>query len=225
VRAHPRRYVTAAAFVVAPALFLADNLLHPKELERGHEAEQLAEIADAYTRWQLAHALGFLAILVFAVAVVGLAWFVGQRQPRAALAGAALGVAGLLGLAAVVTIDGYTWGVLGEVSVNPKADPATVELALHDVQESTWSYVYYLVPLGFILGMIVLAAAGWRAGLLPAGTAALLGLAVLVVGTETAIVDNAYFIAGAAVFLVAGVAVAAALLRTAPARPPHPGSA
>jgi hypothetical protein len=225
VRAHPWRYATAAAFVVAPALFLADNLLHPKEFERGNEAEQLAEIADAYTRWQLAHAIGFVAILVFAVAVVGLAYFVGQRAPGAGLAGGALGVAGLLGLAAVITIDGYTWGVLGEVSVNPRADPATVELALNDIQDSTWSYVYYLTPLGFIFGMGLLAAAGWRVGLLPAWTAALLGLAVLMVGTETTIVDNAYFIAGAAVFLAAGVAVAAALLRTAPAPPHRPGSA
>ena len=43
--------------------------------------------------------------------------------------------------------------------------------------------------------------------------AAVLGLAVLMVGTETAIVSNAYFIAGAAVFLVGGVAVALAILR------------
>jgi hypothetical protein len=33
------------------------------------------------------------------------------------------------------------------------------------------------------------------------------------VGTETVIVSNAYFIAGAAVFLVGGVAVALAILR------------
>ena len=38
-------------------------------------------------------------------------------------------------------------------------------------------------------------------------------LAVLMVGTETAIVSNAYFITGATVFLVAGVAVALPLLR------------
>ena len=196
--------MTAAAFVVAPALFLADNLLHPKEFERGNEAEQLAEIADAYTRWQLAHAFGFAAILVFAVAVVGLAYLVGRRAPGVGLAGGALGVAGLLGLAAAITIDGYTWAVLGEVSVKPGADPETVQLALKDVQESTWSYLYYLTPLGFILGVIVLAAGAWRNGLVPAGTAALLGLAVLMVGTETTIVSNAYFIAGAAVFLAAG---------------------
>jgi hypothetical protein len=41
----------------------------------------------------------------------------------------------------------------------------------------------------------------------------LLAVAVLMVGTETAIVSNAYFIAGAVVFLAGGVAMALPLLR------------
>jgi uncharacterized membrane protein YjjP (DUF1212 family) len=47
----------------------------------------------------------------------------------------------------------------------------------------------------------------------PTPAAAVLALAVLMVGTETVIVSNAYFIAGAAVLLVGGVAVALAILR------------
>jgi hypothetical protein len=34
-----------AALVAGPALFYLDNALHPEEFTRGHEAEQLAEIA------------------------------------------------------------------------------------------------------------------------------------------------------------------------------------
>jgi hypothetical protein len=52
------RVATAAALVAAPAVFLVDNLIHPTELTRDHEAEQLAEIAASYTSWQLAHVLG-----------------------------------------------------------------------------------------------------------------------------------------------------------------------
>ncbi len=48
---------------------------------------------------------------------------------------------------------------------------------------------------------------------MPVPAAAVLALAVLMVGTETVIVSNAYFIAGAVVFLVGGVAVALAILR------------
>jgi hypothetical protein len=123
----------------------------------------------------------------------------------------------------VLTIDGYTWGVLGEVSAHPDADPETVQLALHDVQESSWSYLYYLTPLAFILGLIVLAAGAVRAELAPVWAAVLFALGILMVGTETAIVSNAYFIAGAAVLLAGAASVALALLRAAPARPPHPG--
>jgi hypothetical protein len=77
------RLLTTLAIAIAPALFLVDNLLHPEEFRSGNgdEARQLAEIADAYTRWQLAHVLGFLSILVFAVATAGLAWLVARRLP------------------------------------------------------------------------------------------------------------------------------------------------
>ena len=144
---------TGVALIAAPLFFLADNLLHPKEFERGNESEQLAAIADNYTRWQAAHALGFVAILLFAAATLGLAFLVRRRQPRLGLAGGALAVAGLLGLAAVLTIDGYSWAIVAEASRRPE------------------------------------------------------------VGTETTIVSNAYFIAGALVFLVAATGCALAILR------------
>jgi hypothetical protein len=207
------RRATAAALVLAPALFLADNLIHPKELERGNEARQLAETADAYTRWQLAHALGFCAIVVFAAAVLGLAFLVRRRQPGLGLAGGALAVAGLIGLGAAITIDGFTWGVLGEVSTKGPAAHAGAVVALHDVQHSDWSFLYYLTPLGFIVGMVLLAVGTVRQGAVPAWSGGLLVVAVLMTGTETAIVSNAYFIAGASVLLAGGVATAWALWR------------
>jgi hypothetical protein len=164
---------------VAPLLFLADNLIHPKELERGNEAAQLAKTADAYTRWQLAHALGFCAIVVFAAAVLGLAFLVRRRQPGLGLLGGGLAVAGLIGLGAAITIDGFTWGVLGEVSTKGPAAHTGAVVALHDVQHSDWSFLYYLTPLGFIVGMAMLAIGSARQGAVPAWAAGLLVLAVL----------------------------------------------
>jgi hypothetical protein len=61
--------------------------------------------------------------------------------------------------------------------------------------------------------MLMLAIGAARQGAVPVWAGALLALAVVMVGTETAIVSNAYFIAGAAVFLAGGVAVALPLLR------------
>jgi hypothetical protein len=216
VSAATLRRITASALVLAPGLFLLDNLLHPKEFERGNEAEQLAEIADAYHRWQAAHAIGFVSVIVFGVAVAGLAALVYRTAQRPGLVGGAFAMAGLMGLAAAVTIDGYTWGVLGEVSARPDADAATVALVLKDVQESEWSLIYYLTPLGFILGMLVLIVSAIREKLAPAWAGALLALGVLMVGTETAIISNAYFVAGASVLLAGGVAMAWSIVTRPP---------
>ena len=65
------RRATAVAFVAAPLLRLADNVLHPKEYAPGNEAAQLERIGDAYERWQIAHTIGLLAILALAVAMAG----------------------------------------------------------------------------------------------------------------------------------------------------------
>jgi hypothetical protein len=207
------RLGTAAAFVVAPLLFLVDNVLHPEELSRGNEIEQVILISDAYTRWQAAHVIGFLAILAFVPAVLGLAFIVRRRQPTLGLLAGGLGLAGLLGLAAVITIDGFAWGIAGELAANSPLGPRGAAEVLSDLQGSEWALPYYLAPLGFIVGMLMLAVGAARQGAVPAPAAALLALAVLMVGTETVIVSNAYFIAGAAVFLVGGLAVAAAVLR------------
>jgi hypothetical protein len=207
------RLGTAAALIVAPLLFLVDNLLHPEELTRGNEIEQVGLIADAYTRWQAAHAIGFLAILAFAPAVLGLAFLVRRRQPTFGLLAGGLALAGVMGLAAVITIDGFAWGIAGELSANSPLGPDGAAEVLKDLQGSEWSYIYYLTPLGFIVGMLMLAIGAAQQGAVPTPAAAVLALAVIMVGTETAIVSNAYFIAGAVVLLVGGVAVALAILR------------
>lgn len=207
------RLGTAAALVVAPAIFLADNLLHPEEFTRDHESEQLAEIASAYTRWQLAHFLGFISALVFTAAVLGLAFLVRRRQPALGLAGGALGVLGLLGLAGALALDGFTWGVLGEVSTRPGADPRTLELALHDVQQSEWALPFYASALAWIAGLVILAIGTARQRATPTWAAALFALGAMMVGLEAQVQDNTYFIVSAAVLLAGGAAVAAPLAR------------
>jgi hypothetical protein len=207
------RLGTAAALVVAPLLFLVDNLLHPKEVARGNEIEQVVLISQAYTRWQAAHVIGFLALLAFIPAVLGLAFLVRRRQPTLGLLAGGLGLAGLLGLAAVITIDGFAWGIAGELAANSPLGPRGAAEVLSDLQGSEWALPYYLTPLGFIVGMLMLVIGAARQGAVPVPAAAVFGLAVLMVGTETAIVSNAYFIAGAAVFLIGAIWVASAILR------------
>ena len=199
--------------MVAPLLFLVDNLLHPKEYERNHEREQLAEIAANYERWQVAHLLAFLAIVGFGVAVLGLAFLVRRRRPQAGLVGGGLALLGVLSLAAVVALDGFTWGVLGEVSSRSPAHQQVAEAALHDVQQSEWSLQYYVPALAFTVGMAALAITAARSRALPPAVGWLLALGSVLVGTEGLIVSNAYYVAGSAVMLLAGATVAWALRR------------
>lgn len=203
------RRVAALAWVVGPALFLADNLLHPKEYGTDDEAHQLAEIAGNYERWQAAHLLGFAAIFCFVAAVLGLAFAIRRRAPLAGLIGGGLCVAGAIGFASVIALDGFAWGVVGEVW--QRGDHATAELILHDLQQSEWGYAYYVPGLGFLAGLVVLGFAGASSGVLSGVTGLLLALTGVLVGLETEIHSNAFFIAGAAVMLVAGLAVAAHL--------------
>jgi hypothetical protein len=198
--------------VTGPALFLADNLIHPKEFARDHELEQLAEIADNYTRWQLAHFIAFLAILGLVVAALGLAFMVRRRHPGLGLVGGVLALLGLVCFASIVALDGFTWGVLGEVSGRSGDTQVTSEV-LHDVQQSEWSLQYYVPALSFAIGMAMLAVTAARSGAVPAPAGWLLALGVVLVGTEGLIVSNAYYVIGSAVVLLGGAAVAVALWR------------
>jgi hypothetical protein len=202
---------TALALAGAPLLFLIANILHPEEWGRDHEREQLAEIAANYTSWQLAHLLSFGAVVVLAAAVLGLAYLVRRQRPTAGLVFGGMAVAGLFGLAFIDALDGYTWGILGEVSARPGADAATIELALNDVQQSNWSIPYYLTPLLFVVGLAALSIHAARQGAIPLGASFLLALGVVLVGLETAVLDKAYFIVAASVLFLGGAAVAVAL--------------
>ena len=198
--------------MLAPALFLVDNLLHPKEFARGgyHEGEQLREIADNYTRWQLAHMLGFMAIVVFAAGLLGLAFMVRRRRPAVGLVGGALGIVGLLGLAAAIALDGFTWGALGHVSRRQGAGAAQ---ALDEIQNSAWAWQYYGPGLMFAVALVLLGVSAARTRAVPAWAGWLLAVGGLLAGTEGIVVSNAYFVVGAAVLLAGSGAVGLSIAR------------
>jgi hypothetical protein len=217
------RRITALSLIAGPALFLVVNLLHPKEYTRGHEAEQLRAIAADYTRWQVAHFLTYVSILLFVAAVVGLAWLVHGRRPRAALVGGALGLVGLVSIAGVLALDGFTWGVLGEVSSRPGVDARTIRLAFHDIQESEWNLPFYVGALSWLIGLVVLSVALIRERLVPAWAGWVFAVGAVLVGIEAGVENNVYFVIAAAVLAIGGTAVGAAIARLEPSwqRPTH----
>lgn len=146
------------------------------------------------------------------VVVLGLAFLVRRHRPGAGLAGGALALLGVVCFSAVIALDGFTWGVLGEVSART-GDTRASEQALHDVQQSEWSLQYYLPALSFAVGMAVLGITAARSRAVPPAAGWLLALGAVLVGTEGAIVSNAYYVIGSAVLLAGGIAVAAAIAR------------
>jgi len=200
------RRMTALALVLGPALFLLDNILHPKEFKRGHEAEQLNEIGTHYQRWQFAHGIGLLSACILTGALLGLAFHVRRSRPTLGLIGGALAVVGAIGLGAGFAIDGYTWGTLGAISTESRVAPDTLQYALHTVQYSHWLIPYYGLIGLWIAGVVVLAIGVRRTA--PLWAAALLGLGGLLVGIEGAVTENWYFIASSVVLLIGGAAVA-----------------
>jgi hypothetical protein len=207
------RLGTAAAFVVAPLLLLADNLIHPKEYEPHNEVAQLKAIADAYERWQIAHLIGLFAILALALAMAGLAFLVVRRSPGTGIAGGILALGGLFGFAGVLALDGFTWGVLGHVYGEAGSDQATAARALDEVQNSGWGAPFYVLGAAWIAGLSLLAIEAGRRGALPWPAAGLLVVAAFANGLETVFPSNAYFIVSALVLLAAGAATAAAIRR------------
>lgn len=201
------------ALIVGPALFLLDNLLHPKEVERGHEAEQLAEIAGNATRWQIAHLIGFLGAVALMAAALGLAYLVRRRMPRLGLVAGAASVVGLMAIAFAFALDGFTWAVLGDVASRPGIDGPSMQATLHEVQRSSWTLPYYSLIGLWIAGMVALAYGAARSGLIGARPAALLALGTTLVGIEGAVASNAYFIASSALLLAGGLDAGIAVLR------------
>lgn len=199
--------------MLGPLLFLIDNLMHPKEVARGNEAEQLQAISEAYQRWQLAHFVNFLSILVFAVAILGLAFMVRRRRPVMGLVAGALALGGLIGLAGVLALDGFTWGILGETWGRPGIDKPSIESAFQDVQRSEWNLYYYFGALTWIIGLIALVVSLARSAAVPVPAAAVFALGALMVGIEGAVANNAYFVAAAAVLFVGGLMLALSLWR------------
>lgn len=205
--------ITAAALIAAPVLFLVANVLHPKEYGRGHEQEQLQKIADSYTRWQVVHFLTFVAILLFVLAVIGLALVLYPKRPRAAWLGGVLGLWGLVALGGVVALDGFTWGVLGQVSTWPGVDTHSVANALHAVQQSNYNLPFYIGGLSWLIGIIVLAVSLARERLVPAWAGTTLTAGSVLVALEVAIENNVYFVIAAAVLALGGIGVGAAMRR------------
>src|SRR3954451_431537 len=203
--------ITAGALIASTVLFFVVNLIHPKEYTRNHEAQQLQTIAEHYQRWQIAHFLTFVAILLFVVVVLGFAGMLYARVRNMAFVGGVLALWGLVSLGGVLALDGFTWAALGQVTTWPGTDKYTVSLGLKAVQQSHWNLYFYVGGLGWVFGMLILTIGLIRQRMIPTVVGWIFAVGVVLVGIEAAVENNAYFIAASAVLAVGGIGVGLAL--------------
>ncbi len=153
-----RTRATAVCLIAAPAGVLVAHLVQATPA-RHDTASELAAIAAHPDRYQLASLVGFVAILLFVPAFLGLARPLWEHRPRLALTGVSMSVAGLL---ALVSLMGA--GPMSLAMVDGADRSAMV--ALTDRYEAAplvglWGL---LMVLGYSLGPIVLGVGLWRSG-------------------------------------------------------------
>jgi hypothetical protein len=171
-----RRRGCALALLVAPGLMLAGDLTQATPA-RHDTASELASIAAAPGRAELASLLGFLGLVLMVPAFLGLARPLWAARPRLTLIGVSTSIAGLLGL---VSLMGS--GPVTVAMTSAGADRAEM-VALTDRYESSALVGLWvgLMILGYSLGPIVLGVGLWRTGwpwLVPAALGAGLVLAM-----------------------------------------------
>ena len=169
-----RARATAACLVTAPALVLAAHLAQATPTQHD-TASELASIAAHPDRYQASAALGFVAVLLYVPALLGLAAPLRAERPRLALTGLSMSVSGLLALASLMGS-----GPVSLAMADASADRAAM-IALTDRYESgvlvgVWGL---LMVLGWSLGPIVLGFGLWRSGFSPAVPALLVAGLVL----------------------------------------------
>jgi hypothetical protein len=186
---HMRKLVAGACMVLAPLFLLVAAVIHP---EMGTSAASQANaIASDPDAWYIAHLLGLVSIVLAVPAVLGLMHMLREKQVAAGLVGGGLALLGLLAFVGIVAIEMTLW----------RAGDVAATTALIDRIDDTTGIVipFFVVSLGFGLGMIALAAGLYGARAVSAVMAACLavGAAAVVIASATAM--EWLFIAGAAV--------------------------
>jgi hypothetical protein len=148
----------ALALAVAPALTLAAHLVQATPAQHD-TASELASIGAHPGSYQVASALGFLALVLLLPGLLAMTRPLWESRPRWALTGLSMSVLGLL---ALVSLMGA-----GPVSLAmAQAPDRDAMVVLTDRYESTTLYGAWvlLMVIGYSLGPVVLAFALWRSG-------------------------------------------------------------
>jgi hypothetical protein len=155
-----RRDVVAAGLVLSAVLALVSVALQP-DLPSDHAA-RLAALHAAGAKAAISATAFLLQQLPFAVAVLGLGHLLRRRTPRLSTTGVVLGVLGAFGHT--------VFGGISMVYLLMAGDPSrrSTYAVLYQKLESSPVMLFSLIGLaGTVFGLLVLAVALWRSGLVP----------------------------------------------------------
>jgi hypothetical protein len=169
---HFRKMVAGVCMVLAPALILVAEVVHP---ERHSDAgEQLAVIAANQDAWYAAHLVAIAGIVLLLPAVLGLMHMLREREPMWGALGGGLGMLGVVATSMIIAIEGFVGWQAG-------AQNSTEMVALFDAMQESAGIVVpvFVMGLALNLGVIALAFGMFRARAIHPWMAAALMLAAI----------------------------------------------
>ena len=164
------RTLTGLALIVGPLLMLAAGIISP-DTDNDNKLKELNSVAAHKSAYIFGSVLFLLSTLVLLAASVGIIHlFRGRRVTLGQIAGSLL----LIGTA--TTFAFYAFSVAEYEMVNQKGlDRAVLADYLHKANNTAaGAPIFVLFLLGIVLGLILLAVALWRSGLVPKWAAALI---------------------------------------------------
>jgi hypothetical protein len=192
---HFRKTVAGMCMIGAPVLLLVGMVIHPER--KSDVGDQLAVVADNMDAWFAAHLIVAISLVLAVPAVLGLMHMLREREVAFGHVGGGLAMLGLLATTGVVAIDGF-------VGWQAAASPSAEMTALFERVTETAGVVipFFVMSLGFAVGMLFLAAGLYRARAVQSWTAAMLGVGSIALAIGGMAASDVLSVVGAAVLMV-----------------------
>ena len=196
-RLHKR--ICGSCLVAAPALLLVGGLLHPQETT--DPVRQFEIIASSADRWELAHWIIMVSMLLMVGAVLGLAHELHEQRPSEGILGGAVALVGALALFAVAAAETV---VIPELGRSSDAAASALYERIFEFGSTRWTGLLVAVLL-LPVGLLVMSYGLYRAHAVPTWVAGALGLGALLFAVALPTGSAVVFAVGLAA-MVAGMA-------------------
>jgi hypothetical protein len=193
---HFRKMVAGICMILAPLVLLVATVVHPEATN--DEAAQLAVIAENLDAWFIAHLLALMAIALTVPAVLGLMHMLREREVALGHVGGGLAMLGLLAYVGIVAIEGFVGWQMGEAG-----DRAAMVALLSSIYDSAGIVIpFFVMSVGFAVGMMCLAYGLYRARAVQSWMAICLAVGAVLVAIGGATATNWLGIVAAAFLLI-----------------------